>query len=378
MSKNRTKKRKPLKTFNIKNFIAILICIIIGVSGGGVLIAYNALDSLNYQPLEDTTKTTDSEGNTIENPYTTSAEDANMSLTNGKLLDDPQVLNIMLFGEDKAQGNEEHGRSDTMIMLSIDNINKSLKLTTFMRDLYVNIPGYGFNKLNAAYSWGGASLSIQTVESNFGINIDRYAIVDFQSFQKIIDVLGGIDIELSQDEIDYINWQMYRNNQTDTETDLVAEPGIVHLNGTQALWYARNRGDEDAGFSGDDFDRTQRQRKLLGVLVDDMKDASLTQIIEIVGEIGPMITTNLKKDEITFLVANSLTYLNYELLDFNVPTDGAWQYGWTDDRQSIIEVTDWNKQIFEVAYFVYEDKLLEANPEYAQYVTEETKSTTEE
>lgn len=265
-----------------------------------------------------------------------------------------------------------------MIMLSIDNRHKKLKLTSFMRDLYVTIPGtdaygnpYGQNKINAAYTYGGPQLAIKTVESNFGINIDRYAVVDFSSFESIIDILGGIDIELTAEEIDYINWQTYKNGQADTRYEIQAEPGVVHLNGRQALWYARNRGDADAGFSGDDFDRTSRQRNLLKTMVGDLKEASLTQIISIMGEIGPMITTNLKKDEITMLVANSLTYLQYDVEEYRVPEDGVWEYGWTDDGQSIVVITDWEKQIYDLAYFVFEDSLVGAAPESASSILQE-------
>lgn len=140
----------------------------------------------------------------------------------------------MLFGEDNSNG-DKHGRSDTMIMMTIDNNHKKLKLTSFQRDTYVYIPGYGYDKLNASYNYGGAKLSIQTIEANFGIKVDRYAVVDFDSFKKIIDTLGGIDMEVTQDEIDYINYQMYKNNQADTRTTITDAPGTVHLNGQEAL-----------------------------------------------------------------------------------------------------------------------------------------------
>lgn len=346
--------KKAAKVFNAKNFLALLLCLLIGLGGGGLLAVYGTVQSVNYKPVDV--------GNSNN---TTADEDANLDLTNGKLLDDPMVLNIMLFGEDHILEGDDHGRSDTMIMLSIDNRHKKLKMTSFMRDTYVTIPGYGDNKLNASYTFGGASLAIQTIESNFGVNIDRYAVVDFKSFRNIIDVLGGVDMELTAEEIDYINWQTWKNGQADTRYEIQAEPGIVHLNGRQALWYARNRGDAEAGFSGDDFDRTQRQRKLLSTIMSEFKSASLTQIVEIVGQVGPMITTNLKKNEITMLVSNSLTYLGYPLEEFRVPEDDVWQYGWTDDGQSIVEIVDWDKQRYDLAYFVYEDSIIKANPQYA-------------
>ena len=367
MSEKKYKSKKQIKVFNFKNFMAILLCLIIGGVGVAVLTGNNALSKVKYEPIEEPTNTTDDKGNKIENPYI-STNDNNMSLSNGKLLNNSHVLNIMLFGADKAEGNEKYGRSDTMIMLSIDTVNKELKLTSFMRDSYVDIPGYMKHRLNSSYTWGGPALAIQTIESNFGINIDRYAVVDFKSFRNIINVLGGIDIKLTQEEIDYINWQLYKNNQSDTQTHLKDKPGIVHLNGLEALWYSRNRGDSEAGFSGDDFDRIDRQKNLLSILVSDMKKASIAQLIEIVGEIGPMVTTNLKKDEITFLVANALKYLNYDLIEFNVPSDGCWEYYTTEAQESVIRFTDWTRQRYELGYFIYEDNFIRANPDYEKYL----------
>lgn len=349
---------KATRAFGWKNALALLLCLILGVGGGGLIVLYNTVEAINYKSIDDNQDASSS--NT-----SSTASKTELDLNSGELLNDPMILNIMLFGEDSRKAGEEHGRSDTMIMLSIDNRHKKLKLTSFMRDLYVKIPGnnsegepYGENKINAAYTLGGPQLTIKTIESNFGINIDRYAVVDFKSFRNIIDILGGVDIELNAEEIDYINWQSYINNQVDTRHELQDDPGVVHLNGRQALWYARNRGDADAGFSGDDFDRTSRQRNLLKIVMSEFKSASLPQIVNIVGEVGPMITTNLKKNEITTLVANSLTYLQYEMLEYRVPEDGVWQYGWTVDEQSIVEITDWEQQRYDLAKFVFEESVV--------------------
>lgn len=266
----------------------------------------------------------------------------------------------MLFGEDN-HGADEHGRSDTMIMLSIDNRHKKLKLTSFQRDTYVYIPEYGYNKINASYTYGGAKLSIQTIEANFGIKIDRYAVVDFDSFIKIIDTLGGIDMELTQDEIDYINYQMYKNNQSSTPTTITDAPGTVHLTGQQALWYARNRGlslGEDGnqiGIDGDDWDRTSRQRKLLETVFESMKGADLAQIVSIVSSIGPLVTTNLKKDEITALVTRSLTYLQYDVEQYYIPEEGLWYYDDNTSAGSVIRIADMEAQRYAFAEFIYEE-----------------------
>ena len=164
------------------------------------------------------------------------------TLKNSDLLQNSKVLNIMLFGEDNKH-EEEHGRTDTMIMLSIDNVHKKLKLTSFQRDTYVYIPGQGYDKINASYTLGGATLSIKTIQANFGVKIDRYAVVDFDSFKDIIDTLGGVEIEVTKDEIEYINYQMYKNGQSNgNRHTITAKPGVIRLNGQEALWYSRNRG----------------------------------------------------------------------------------------------------------------------------------------
>ena len=354
--------QKKAHAFGWKNVLVLFLCLIMGGVGGGLIVLYNTVNAIEYKSIDDNQNTSSSHSSLSTGP-------TELDLNSGELLNDPMILNIMLFGEDSRKAGEEHGRSDTMIMLSIDNRHKKLKLTSFMRDTYVTIPGnnsvgepYGENKLNAAYTLGGPQLTIKTIESNFGINIDRYAVVDFKSFRNIIDILGGVDIELTSEEIDYINWQSYINNQVDSRNELADEPGVVHLNGRQALWYARNRGDEEAGFSGDDFDRTSRQRNLLKIVMSDFKNANLTQIVSIVGEVGPMITTNLKKNEITTLVANSLTYLKYDMEEFRVPEDNVWQYGWTSDGQSIVEIIDWEQQRYDLAKFVFEESVTGKNP----------------
>lgn len=366
------KRKKHNKRLIIRNVFLIILAIVMAVSGTGFVYYYQTIDSLNFNDLsgdfegaeefEAADKNTDTYIDTDLN-----GGSINMDLSGETLLNDPMVLNVLLFGADKADGGVS--RSDTMIMLSIDNRHKKLKLTSFMRDLWVYIPEYGYSRLNAAYAYGGAKLAITTIEQNFGVNIDRYAIVDFESFKSIIDILGGIDIELSDEEIAYINWQSYRNNQTDDPTEIKDSAGTVHLSGRQALWYARDRGDIDAGFSGDDFDRTARQRKLLRTLASDMKSASLTQIISIVNEIGPLITTNLKKTEITTLVANSLTYLSYDMEEYRLPSDGNYA-GASYYGMAVLDVLDWEAERTNLASFIYEELVTDALDGYMTYEAE--------
>ena len=354
------------RIYNKKGRIVRIVCVVLSVifliSGSGMIYYYSLLNSLNYEPSDD-----DSTKSTVEStvPDELMGDKTQLSLTEGELLQNSKVLNVMLFGEENM-GGSKFGRSDTMIMMSIDNVHKKLKLTSFQRDTFVYIPGYGYYKLNASYSFGGAKLAIKTIETNFGIKIDRYAVVDFDSFKKIIDTLGGIDMELTEDEITYINYQMYKNKQTDEWSLIKDSPGIVHLTGQQALWYARNRGldrNEDGneiGLDGDDWDRTSRQRKLIEKLFSDFKKADLSQIISIVGSVGPLVTTNLKKDEITRLVSHALKYLQYESVQYSIPSEGLWYY---DDKTvlsdgtvtSTIKFSDLQKQRVVLAENIYEE-----------------------
>ena len=341
--------------------VTVLIFSILFLIGGAfLLVAYRYLDLFKHKDIEridvglvDHTKDT-SDGKKVT--YATGSD---------SLLDDEHVLNILLFGQDYREDDEDYGRSDSMILVSIDTINKKIKLTSFQRDTYVTIPGHGDDKINAAYSLGGEALSIATIEANFGPKVDYFATVDFSSFREIINILGGIDIELNIEEIEYINAQIDVNDQLDDTSFLVydknLETQMMHLDGYQALWYARDRGEENLGgnpeysFSGDDWDRTQRQRKLIQTLIDKLKnEANVSNLIEIVNKIGPLITTNLKKSDITFLVTNMPTFLKYELVEMTLPTTGNWRYGRTEDGQSVIVIDNWTQVRKDLAEFIYE------------------------
>lgn len=347
------KKHKKGRVFRV---VSLILSIIMLVFGTGMVYYYTALDNLNYEEIDKPVKPTSSE-----------SEESTNTVKSDSLLRNEYVLNILLFGQDAhGNGEDDFGRSDTIILLSLDNLNKKIKMTSFQRDTYVTIPGYGDGKLNSAFSLGGVPLSVEMIEANFGIEVDKYACVDFDSFRKIINVLGGVDMELSIEEMEYINAQIDVNNQLGKteflEIDYSQDPQVAHLDGYQALWYARNRGADSLGgnssysFSGDDWDRTERQRKLLETIMTSLKEeASLTDIVEIVNEIGPLVTTNLKKNDITFLVSNSLTYLNYDMEEMSLPTQPNWEYGKTTDLQSVIVINNWEQVRYDLASFVYED-----------------------
>ncbi len=328
------------KKRSFKRGICVLLAVLLFIAGGACLAFYVMLDPINYVEIDKPSN------------YLSEGEEG----TAGELLSDKKVLNIMLFGVD--EDSSEFGRSDTMLLLSIDSRHKKLKMTSFQRDTFVYVPdpeGSYHTKLTNAFSYGGVPLAVSTIEANFGIQIDRYATVNFETFKAIVDILGGVEIELTDREILYINCQIAQNHQTEY---LDAVAGLVTLNGQQALWYARNRGGDVINgvefYEGTDWDRTERQRKFLTAVIDDMKSASLGEIVSIVNQVGPYITTNLNKTEIMSLVANSPAYLRYSVEQCSMPSEGNW--GYEDNfAGNVIYVYDWESARSDLAQFIYEN-----------------------
>ena len=348
-----TKKRGAIIAVKVISYVLSSIFLLVGLA---IVVGYsyytNTLNKINYKDLDNKVVVTPDKNN--EESEDKEPEILVLDYERGDLLSDPYVLNIMLFGADQY-GNE--GLSDSMILLSIDNRHEKIKMTSFLRDTYISIPGHWSSKLNAAYAYGGAELSIATIESNYGIRVDRYAIVNFETFKEIVDIMGGVDIELTQDEIYYINDQITQNGQSEY-LPWDTQEGIVHLNGQQALWYSRNRGGYVNGteYSGSDWDRVERQRKFLNAVIDDMSGASLTELVDIVNAVGPNVTTNIKNSELTSLVAGAPNYLKYKVEQVSIPTDGTWGYGF-NEAGSVILVNDWDRARYDLAKFIYEDSV---------------------
>lgn len=340
-SGNAPKKNKSqkFKKMWIANIAICLVSVIFILGGSACIYAYSSISRINYNKFPENSSSTSS-----KSPSSSTVESSTTSYNMGTIPDtlksDNDVLNIMLFGADKKVDGEAYGRSDSMILLSINNRTGDLVMTSFLRDLWVEIPGYFPHRLNTSYALGGAELAIETIEYNFGVDIDRYAIVDFDSFTNIIDTLGGIDLELTDEEIDYINWQCWKNKQVETRHEITAKAGVVHLNGRQALWYSRDR--DSAGF---DWDRTNRQRIVLNTIMKDMKQSNLAQIMSIIYQVGPMIETDLDKGEIVYLAQNALNYLNYDVTASSVPDLSGGNFSCPKiDDMDVVTINDWDAE----------------------------------
>ena len=220
------------------------------------------------------------------------------------------VVNILLVGQDRREG-EESARSDSMILCTFHKQSHRLTMTSFLRDLYVKIPGHHDNRINAAYSLGGTKLLKKTIEENFDLTIHGCVEVDFQQFSSIIDLLGGVQIELRQDEADTIN----------RETGSELTEGTHMLTGAQALAYSRIRNLDRDG----DFSRTNRQRKVMSALFDTYRQAKISALIPTLGELLPMLTTDMNYGQILVLALELMPSLSdAQIVSQRVPADGTF------------------------------------------------------
>jgi len=198
-----------------------------------------------------------------------------------------KIKNIVLFGIDQTEG--DIGRSDAIIIATVDSLHKKLKLTSISRDSYVNIEGHGYDKLNHAYAYGQEELAIKTINQTFGLDIADYAKVNFNNLKDIIDTLGGIDITVEDSELGDLN-------------GVISTSGRQHVNGTQALAYSRIRKN-----SGGDDSRTERQRMLLTEIFNKVSTVGILKLPSMVNDILPHVQTSLSTSEVLSLGTKVLT-----------------------------------------------------------------------
>lgn len=218
------------------------------------------------------------------------------------------ITNIALFGVDATEN--QAGRSDAIIILTIDNAHDKLKLTSIMRDSYVNIDGHGMDKINHAYAFGGPQLAIKTLNSNFKLNIKDYAMVNFSTLPKVIDALGGVDVNVKNYEINQIT-------SGSKSAAKITTPGTYRLDGEQALSYSRIR---HAG--NGDYERTERQRTVLTLLFQKLKAGGISNYSVLTKTLLPMIKTSLSNGDIIKIGTTVLTSSKGNIEQERFPMDG--------------------------------------------------------
>lgn len=242
------------------------------------------------------------------------------------------VTNILLIGSD-TRSEEEYGRTDTMILLSVNSQKKQVTMTSFMRDMYVNIFGIDNNgnsvdmwdKLNSAYVRGGPELLMDTIEYNFDIAVDDYVYVDFFSFVDIVDSIGGVELTVTAEEAYGMQPPMAEQNKIlgkQKGSDYLYDGGTYNMNGNQALAYARLRYVGNA-----DFQRTERQREVISKIIDKVKHSDPLTIDRFMKTTLGDLTTNMSRTDMYVKSYLAMFSLGYEMKSLRLPAEGDYSYG---------------------------------------------------
>lgn len=278
---------------------------------------------------------------------------ADVDLSKYKLDSDTDVVNVLLVGADKnndEQDEDVERRSDSMMIATLDVKHNKLKITSLMRDMYVDIPGYGGNKLNAAYSFGGIKLLYKTLAQNFGIKLDGYVEVNFDAFVNVIDELGGVEVNLTESEAinlrqtNYIKRRKYRN----------VKEGKQIFNGYQALGYCRIRhgkkqpdgrypGVYTASGKGDDYGRTERQRLTIQAILQKMKQLSAEELLDLAEVIMPNVKTDISQNEIYSYLMTVFRMGTTKLHQFSLPIEGGFTSQTIRGQQCLVPDLSSNK-----------------------------------
>ena len=230
------------------------------------------------------------------------------------------VVTILLLGTD-SWGNET-GRSDSIVLCTFNKTQNTITLTSLLRDMYVKIPGYRSNRINVPYALGGVPLLNETLRHNFGIKTDGAVVVDFAHFRDLIDLLGGIELELTQAEANFVN----------TKSGSALRAGTQTLNGEQALWFSRFR-----GTASGDLARSSRQRIVLTTLLNEYRSKSLPELLSLLDDILPMVTTNLTKEEILTYVKDFFPMLaKAEIISERIPVEGTYEQARIDGMAVVV------------------------------------------
>lgn len=335
--------RKKFRRKRAALIVGIIFFSCLSIAGGLCVYANHLLGSITYKEIGGGGKSTEA-GEQISGSS-----------------QDPMVLNVALFGLDKYPGEDDKGRSDSIMILSINNREKTMGLTSVARDTYVEIPGHVENRVNVAYALSGEELATKTLEKNFGVKIDRFVTINFEACAEIIDTLGGVQIPLTSKETRYINNSVKLHEMRELAKEmgkgvsymvpLKEVDGVQSLNGIQALAHMRNRTVPRKDCT-DDYARAERQRETVRCVKDKLKSSSAGQILKMVERMGPYIRTSFTRNEILILAKNALKYAGYAFKDYRVPQD-AYVTSQNIRGMAVQVVTDWPSLKRDLSRFIY-------------------------
>lgn len=348
----RGKKKRRMPGWQ-KAIIIVLVVLIVLMSAAvaAVVVVNGKLNLIRRIDIGNEAQTSENFDQDATGADTTTDDQLHFPTT--KVDPDSDVVNFMLIGRDTGTmgdevRTEDRGRSDSMMVVSLNRKTKQISIVSLMRDCYVKIPGYKNNKLNAAFNFGGYELMDQTVEENFGIHIDHNVGINFDGFQMVVDKLGGIDITLTQDEADYMElW------------GFAMEEGVNHMNGEEALAYARSRY-VGTGKEANDFGRTYRQRVVVTQVFKELMSRPITQIMDILNSVMECVETDITSN--ADIMAYAYEVYNYGIDDlqaYRLPQDGEYQDE-TINKMAVLTV-DWDKAQQHLKDWLYSDTPLEAH-----------------
>jgi len=249
------------------------------------------------------------------------------------------VMNILLMGIDQGGKNYPYGRSDAMIIVSINKVTKKIKLISVSRTAYVAIDGYPNTRLNHAHGYGGAQLAVKTIEDNYKIRIDNYISTTFDAFKELIDAVGGVTINLTKKEASALKSKLKANGYE------YIGAGAYNLNGPMALEYVRLRKIDT------DRERTQRQRNVLTALANKAKSMNIFQLNLMLNRVLPLITTDLSKTEIVSQLVNVPTYLSSDFEQHVLPHKSS-KLTLIDNFEVVL--VDWKDEVKYTHKLIYE------------------------
>ena len=348
--KKRSAKRIILVT------LSILLLLILLTAAGGMIYLNHMLDKINRVNMDSEHTLSPSEAEDFINgdqdhvtiapdssePYvdiediTFPTEDAEptepMPSTPPADIYGEHLTNILLVGQDRREYETSRQRSDTMILISLNQSDNTITVTSFMRDQYVQIPGYNPNKLNAAYAFGGMSLLSKTLDINFGVQLDGIVEVDLGGFKKVITLLGGVEVTLTEKEAKYLN-DLYEGGRFHSRVIV----GSNHLDAEQALEYARLREIDS------DYARAGRQRNVIMGLIEAYKGLPVDEMLALTNEILPLVTTNLSNGQIIGYGLDVFPMLaSAKVQTLRIPVDGTFSQGLVTTRPGFCRWLQYN------------------------------------
>ena len=262
------------------------------------------------------------------------------------------ITNILLIGSDARKTNEV-GRSDAMMILTIDDKNKAIKLTSLARDTLVKIPGYDYEKLTHAYAYGKEKLLLDTIEYNFKIKINDYVSINFNSFIELVDSLGGVEVDINDKDISHLNdviansIKVY-NSKNNQKPKYISNSGKQLLNGYQTLAYSRIRKLDTI------YNRDERQREVLSIIANKLSNMPVSSYPSIVNSILPYVDINMSIPKIIELAIKSKELYNYDIKQLEFPLKDYRYEAKLAKNNSFVVKWDKVENINELQYFIYE------------------------